>query len=53
MIADLHPDVAKVAWRFNRWHHKVDYRPFKKNALIRTVDVPNGINDYGIYEVTP
>lgn len=50
MIADLHPDVAKVVWRFNRWHHHVDYRPFKKNALIRIVDVPEGINNYGIYE---
>lgn len=50
MIADLHPDVAKVVWRFNRWHHHVDYKPFKKNALIRIMDVPEGINDYGIYE---
>lgn len=50
MIADLHPDVAEVVWRFNRWHHKVDYRPFKKNALIRTVNVPHGINNYGLYE---
>jgi len=33
MIARLHPDVAKVVWRFNRWHHHVDYRAFKKNAL--------------------
>lgn len=53
MIADLHPDVAKVVWRFNRWHHHVDYKPFKKNALLRTVDIPEGINDYGIREVRP
>ena len=53
MIADLHPDVAKVVWRFNRWHHHVDYKPFKKNALMRTVDIPEGINDYGIREVRP
>jgi hypothetical protein len=33
MLADLHPDVAKVVWRFNRWHHHVDYKPFKKNKL--------------------
>lgn len=50
MIADLHPDVAKVVWRFNRWHHHVDYKPFKKNALIRIMDVPEGVNNYGIYE---
>ena len=53
MIADLHPDVAKVVWRFNRWHHHVDYRPFKSNALIRTVSVPEGINNYGLYEAAP
>ena len=33
MLEDLHPDVAKVVWKFNRWHHKVDYRPFKENKL--------------------
>jgi len=35
MIADLHPDCAKVVWKFNRWHHHVDYTPFKKNELKR------------------
>ena len=35
MIEELHQDVAKVVWKFNRWHHHVDYRPFKKNQLIK------------------
>ena len=35
MLADLHPDVAKVVWRFNRWHHHVDYKPFKNNTLLK------------------
>lgn len=49
-LADEHPDVAKVVWRFNRWHHHVDYRPFKRNRLVRRngVHVPQGINDYGM-----
>ena len=34
MLADLHPDVAKVVWRFNRWHHHVDYKPFHRNRQI-------------------
>ena len=34
MLADMHPDVARVSWLFNRWHHKVDYRPFAINKLI-------------------
>lgn len=50
MIAKLHPDVAEVVWRFNRWHHHVDYTPFKRNALIRREDVaiPEGNNEYGM-----
>jgi hypothetical protein len=50
MIAALHPDVASVVWRFNRWHHHVDYKPFKKNRLIRDEAVPvvKGVNNYGM-----
>jgi len=48
MIVDLHPDVAKVVWRFNRWHHHVDYRAFKKNRLKRLIEVPNVVNNYGM-----
>lgn len=50
MLADLHPDVASVVWRFNRWHHHVDYKPFKKNRLRRkaNIDIPQGINNYGM-----
>lgn len=28
-----HPDVVKIAWKFNRWQHQVNYRPFEKNSL--------------------
>ena len=38
IIADMHPDIAKIVKRFNRWHHYVDYRSFKKNKLIRKKD---------------
>ena len=24
MLVDTHPDVAKLVWRFDRWHHEVD-----------------------------
>jgi hypothetical protein len=37
-LVDLHPDVAKVVWRFNRWHHHVDYSRFKNNRLQKIVD---------------
>jgi hypothetical protein len=50
MIAALHPDVARVAWRFKRWHHYVDYSPFKSNKLIRHPDlvIPDQVDDYGM-----
>jgi len=50
MLARLHPDVAKVVWKFNRWHHHVDYRPFKNNKLRRKkgYNIPEGINNYGM-----
>jgi len=50
MLAMLHPDVAKVVWRFNRWHHHVDYKPFKKNKLIKHegIVIPEGVNNYGM-----
>ena len=45
-----HPDVAKVVWRYERWHHEVDYSPFRKNKLIRkeNINIPKGINNYGM-----
>ena len=44
-----HPDVAKIVWRFNRWHHHVDYRPFKKNKLIRKSGWDySGVNNFGM-----
>lgn len=50
MIADLHPDVCRVVWKFNRWHHHCDYRPFKYNRLRKRADVeiPDGVNEYGM-----
>ena len=50
MLADLHPDVATVVWKFSRWHHDVNYIPFKKNLLkkIDGLKIPTGINNYGM-----
>ena len=49
-LAELHPDVVRVTWKFRRWQHQVDYRPFKGNQLIyrEGVVVPQGINNYGM-----
>jgi hypothetical protein len=56
MLARMHPDVAKVVWRFNRWHHHVDYSGFKRNNQLRLrpdVMVPRGINNYGMKLIYP
>jgi hypothetical protein len=53
MIADLHPDVARVVWRFGRWHHDVDYSRFKVNIPRRKpgVTTRDGVDDFGmVYE---
>lgn len=46
----LHPDVSRLVWRFNRWHHYVNYHPFKRNKLIkkRDVEIPDTPNEYGM-----
>lgn len=49
-LVDKHPDVAKIIWRFNRWHHHVDYRKFKANKLKFKKDYErkSDINNYGM-----
>ena len=49
MIANLHPDVAKVVWKFHRWHHEVDYSVFKQELKLKPGVVPiPGENNYGM-----
>jgi hypothetical protein len=50
MQLDVHPDVSKIVWRFNRIHHHVDYSKFKSNRLIKKkgVKINKGINNYGM-----
>lgn len=49
-LKEQHPDVVEVVRRYNRWHHKVNYKPFKKNQLIFKKDYirKKGINNYGM-----
>lgn len=51
MIEDLHPDVAKVVWKFNRWHHNVDYSRFLYQDLIYkdpNITFESKINNYNM-----
>ena len=49
-LQQQHPDVTKIVWKWGRWQHSVDYRPFKNNRLIRKpgAEIPEGVNNYGM-----
>lgn len=49
-LQQQHPDVVKIAWKWGRWQHQVDYRPFKKNRPILRpgVVIPDEPNNYGM-----
>lgn len=54
MLYDLHPDVTKLVKKYGRWHHYVNYLPFKKNKLIYRDDIDLDelskmkVNNYGM-----
>lgn len=31
-LVEQHPDEVSVVWRYNRWHHQVDYKKFRTNS---------------------
>lgn len=45
-----HPDVVKLTQKWGRWQHQVDYRPFRKNKLIKKqgIEIPSTTNNYGM-----
>ena len=49
-LQEKHPDCVEVVWKFNRWHHQVDYSAFKSNRLIFKPNVtPEAcVDDYGM-----
>lgn len=49
MLQRLHPDVAKVVWRFERWHHFIDYSRFTTPLRLRPgVEVLPGVDNFGM-----
>jgi hypothetical protein len=51
MLEDAHPDVARVAWRFSREHHHVDYSRFQRRRLAPRDGWRQGlepVNEYGM-----
>ena len=49
-LKDQHPDLVEVTQKFGRYHHQVNYEPFKKNKLIRKegVEIQKGTDNYGM-----
>lgn len=52
MLKAMHPDVTQVVWKFNRWHHYVNYSVFKDLGLIRkpNLEIPTE-NPYQLQKV--
>lgn len=48
MLEELHPDCAKVVWKFNRWHHHVNYKKFTQELEPRGYVGYVGVNEYGM-----
>lgn len=49
-LQEQHPDVTKIAHKWGRWQHQVDYKPFRKNRLRLKpgIEIPEGVNNYGM-----
>jgi hypothetical protein len=49
-LIEQHPDVVKKVWRYDRWHHEVNYKPFQNNRLIKKegLVIEDKVNEYGM-----
>jgi hypothetical protein len=50
-LQNQHPDIVKVTKKFNRFHHHVNYKPFKNIKLIKKPNISyptNIINEYNM-----
>lgn len=52
MLQKMHPDVASVVYRFNRWHHHVDYRSLPRSRpKLNTDECFYVDNNYGLKKI--
>jgi hypothetical protein len=49
-LEKIYPDVAKSVFKFNRWHHQVDYSKYKDNELVlkKRRKINEAANNYGM-----
>ena len=52
MLEVVHSDVSELDWRFSRYHHTVNYNPFKKNKLkyVSGYDPSKNKNETDLFE---
>jgi len=50
LLAATHPDVVRMVRKWQRWHHQVDYSPFKSNRLlpVEGLTPKRGSDNYGM-----
>ena len=49
-LKDQHPDLVEIIWRYNRYHHEVNYKPFRINRLKLKdgIKLKDKSNEYGL-----
>jgi hypothetical protein len=49
-LQQQHPDVTQITYKWGRWQHQVDYRPFRNNQLIRRkdIEIPSEPDEHGM-----
>jgi hypothetical protein len=45
-----HPDVVKIVWRYNRWHHYIDYNIFQ-NPILKGENFKRDFFDFSLLEL--
>lgn len=49
MLRNVHPDVSRIVYKFNRTHHHVNYKIFKQKLVKRKdINVDPSVNNYGM-----
>jgi|LULO01.1.fsa_nt_gb hypothetical protein len=49
-LEEQHPDVVTTIWKWDRWQHQVNYKPFKVNKLKlkKGLKIKDQVNNYGM-----
>jgi len=49
-LQEQHPDLVEVTEKFGRFHHHVNYKPFRVNKLQRVSEeiIPDVVNNFGL-----